>query len=649
MREVLEIFFFLFSAGLLSALTFREKGYLLPFRSLGLALSLAIVWMFNLNWILHLPVSLNIFSAIFLAISLIVFISKDKKVSLLDVSGWVKRFARQFVWQKWAFFLFSAVLFLAIGHSYFNGQLDNLRYTTPDPATHYANMSRTAISGFMPLFGLNEIYEVSSHQEGLKTFPDGYFPGATAGFFLLNAILQPAKMIFNLQIFNALFYALISVYFLLLLRKKAGFFNNIIFVLAFGVIALGTFFDLMVNSFSTQLFGLFLLIFFIDIFDEFIEGNIPFLVPMFALAGVIITYLYWVPVALFFIFFRSLAKMEFKKIFSIAGIVSGGGILSIGYIIACVKFSMLSHSVDDGGFSFAGQFLADTMVIMPFSIAMLYGLLKKKFFFKSQSFLGDFAVAAFVYSILLFVGRAKGIVSNYAAMKSLYLTIPLVWALGMKFFTEEDVVSWFKALWGCILSKDKAVIDFKKIFSRNFFFLIIFWVMFVGVVYLKLDIQPEILPLMNKNVSLLSSSKKNASGLTHEQMILLDKIKKDYAWTLDNKQIVVIAPPGTSLWVYSYSGLWPRTKSLVIEGKTELESYAPMGLYSAGIVDYPYWLSHDKNHFIVYFDSRESSRWIKSSGFDFGDYDTLIDSGGSKLLKLKDGIVPKTALIDNAK
>ncbi len=511
----------------------------------------------------------------------------------------------------------------------------------------------------MPLFGPNEIYEVSSHQEGLKTFPDGYFPGATAGFFLLNAILQPVRMIFNLQIFNALFYALVSIYFLLLLRRKAGFSALVVFAFAFFIVALGTFFDLMVNSFSTQLFGLFLLIFFVDMFDEFFEGKVSFFVPMFALTGVIIAYLYWVPVALLFVMLRSFeilrnifkksARLEYRKIFSIVGMVFGSGILSIGYIIALAKFNMLSHSVDDGGFSFASQFLADTIIILPFALAMFCRFLKRKFFLKEQSFLGDFALAMLIYSLLLFFGRAKGFVSNYAAMKSLYLAIPLIWALGISFFIEKDVLSWLKISWQSILGKNRATFYYKQMFSRNFLLLSFFWIVFVGIFKFRTDLQPEILPIINKNISLLSSGKKNASGLTHEQMVLLDKIKKDYPWTLDNKQIVVIAPPGTCLWVYAYAGLWPRTTSLVIDGNTHLESYAPMGLYSAGIVDYPYWLSRDKNHYMVYFDSRESSNWAKKVGFNLDDYNVLLDSGGNKLLRLKDGITPKAIMTADVK
>ena len=621
--------FFVLSVLLFSLLVVKNRTQIFVFRALGLIFSVAIVFSYHLNWIANLPITIPKLGFFFFVISLGIMFKR--KLGIADISKIINEFNKKQV----AISIVMLVVPFLLGVIYFQWDLNAPRYSTPDSGTHYLYMSQTARTGFIPLFSASEIYPASGGLEVFRLHHESYLPGSVVSFFVIDKLLGFGGKPISFQFFNIFWYAIISAYFLLIFKERGFLKSLLVVVAAYMMIALGTFFDFVATSYSAQLFGLFLLIYFLDTFQEFVKNKEAIWLPMFAVASLGMTYVYWLPVAVVFVLNSLIGnlwnKFKFKddfctkNIYKIFFMTMGAFVLSFGYLLVLLRINMLSHAVDDGGFSFQNQILSDSMLVG--SVALVYfvfisiGNWKRN----ENNFLANISFAIFSYALALFVLYEKGVVSHYSAVKVMYLLVPLVWVVFFSFL-DKVVVNYFSFDKLSLLLRKKSALGWLFL---TFLFYFVFYVYADNSKWVSIDF----LPLMQKNFDLISDQKKDAI-ISDDQLVLLDMIKNDFAWTLQENRLIIIAPPATALWAFSYSHVWPRTLNL-LTGDIEQGNgaFSPMSIYSPNIIDYRYWLSANGEHVLVFFDTGDSNKWAKKVGFNFADYKVLAKEGNNMLLQ----------------
>jgi hypothetical protein len=639
--EIFGSLFFLVAVVFFSFVVFKERTPIFILRSIGFILAIAIVFHFNLNWILKIPMSLNIGSLLFLGIAAL-FLLLDRDASFLI--GLRKDITNKKIWIGWLIVLGILGGAFLVGCSYFEGRLNEPRYNTSDPAIHYLYQSSTAKTGLLSMFSPNEIYKAAGSNESYKVYNDSYFPGPATAFYLLGNVFYWIQKITLFQVFNIVFYALVSAYLFLLFVNHHKKRNFLISLFALTVILFGTFFDFLNTSFTSQLLGLFLLLFFIDIFYEYYSAiKISIFIPIIALSGLVLTYVYWLPIAIMFIFFVAffdIKNARMKNMMKIFFLVSMSSLLSIGYILIFCRLNSVSSATIDGGFPFGPKFLAELIIIIPFALINLYLLLKDKFLHKRERLFTDFSLSVVLYSTILTLAHVFNFASNYVYMKVFYLTVPVVWMLCLLLFFEKVSIESIIAL---IKKIRKNRFELGTYFSYKQLYFLLGYVVAVSVVTLIMGVDFKIFPLEKNNINLAIRRDKQPN-LNSEQMQLLSLIKKDYGFALDDNRVLAITEYYRSIWTYSYSGIWPRPYSLIPNGDRSTIGLSYLAPNSG--VDYYQWLLNDENHYLVYMNSSFAKDWVKDSGFDFSDYEKIVSVGKNYLLHLKDNtrtefIVPK--------
>jgi hypothetical protein len=562
-----------------------------------------------------------------------------------------------FSFKGWSVLVLFLVVLFVFCFLYFEKRLDTPNYSVGDAAIHYKLMSQTLKTGMMPLFLPNELYVASGFNQDFKFHNATYFPGTSVAFFVLSKVTNPNNPVSTLQILNVFFFELVSLYlvYIFWVRKKIK--SKALFAFSIFIVATGTFFDFIFNSYTTQLFGLFLLLFFVDTFDRYLEGDISFFVPMVSLSAMIISYFYWLPIVFLYVFFsntfeikkmfKGVVLLDFvkdnKKLFGSIGVVFGALFLSMGYIITLYKQNLLGYAGAIGGIPRWKLFLPQASLMIPFAFIYIYFQGKRKVSFFERFFVFDFCFAVFSYAIVLWMLMLFHKVSGYTMLKSLYLVVPIIWILGVILVDElsqkigiKKVIS-FKIIFKKICSIAKQYLIKKNRIEIVFLFLSLFLIIFYRSI--------RFIPLTIDNIKLIGEIKKN--NLTSEQMELLDKIKKEAPMSLWDGRIATIAPFETALWVYSYSGIWPRTYSLLPEGVLNDTMGSPMSVASAGIINYLQWLKNDKDHYLLYLDNKSARDWVKWNSFNFNEYDVLSAVEENKLLKLKGGGVASWSIQTN--
>lgn len=614
--EIISSLLFIFASLLFALVSFEHKS-LFFFRWVGVIVSAFVIFMFNENWIFGASINLSFFS--FLLLIAVLLIKQKQKINLKERFGEILKI-------KWRRLLVNVSVLLILFLSaffYFKGNLNEPRYITADAGTHFLYMNGTAKTGILPMFRPSEIYPASGNNEVFKDHHKMYFPGPAAGFYLLSKVSNFINPVVLFQLFNALFYVLVAgyLYFLFSDKLKLGFKVLLLLTLAFGPL-----FNLVTNSFTSQMFGLFLLVFFVDVFWKFYFQKGIIILPVLALAAVVLSYFYWLPVALIFALVMMLKDIrkynhelliKYSKIF---GIFVAALLLASGFIISTLEVNTISHAGDDGGFPFYKEFIKEWIVVIPIAILNLFLLLRDRKQEKT-SLLGLFSVAAISYTLLLAVGYAFKIVSNYTFMKSFFLSVPLVWILGWDFLNSHFNLSAIKK-WSLINFQTKTVVAY--------------WLITTLLISFMLSKQAEIFPLEQNNLALAAGGSRSAN-ITTAQLGLLKFIKEQQSDKLSDGRILVIAPYDTALWVFAYSGIWPRTMSLIGEGESANGAYSPMSIFSPNIANYYRWLKNDKDHYLVMFDKSDSKQWVEEVGFNERNYQDLASVGDNHFLKLKNG------------
>lgn len=608
-------------------------------RSIGFLISLLIVFTYHLNWLLHLPLTLwNATLLIALVDILIFFIQRSQQLEKFKrLIHSLKPIRLKSTFLSTAKQLCIPLLLILIALFYFKGDLSVPRYATADAGEHYLQMLHSAKTGLMPqFFPDNGIFVASGYDPNYKYHNETYFAGATIPFFFIYNILPTGSKMMSLQLFNVIFYAILVSYLFFSTAHTYLSGRRIWYVILFFLLALGAIFDFFITSNSTQIFGLFILIFFADSFYQFYKKHASFIPPAVGLAALLMSYVYWAPpafilIGIFFLIamfinwkegFRMFVKNIFLKNFFIFVIASL--VFSCGYLINMFRVNLLGYSTAGGGFSLATIFLSDTIIILPLAFAGLYISFKKQI---NKSFLPFFTFAVLGYTTILYAlyTLPLQLVSNYVRLKVLYITIPLLWIFAIFFLAE--IIPTIKKI------KKPIALRIKWKRHKGLYLSILLGVTITaGNVIIGNSVR--LFPILQRNIEFMQEPLRSAN-ITNDQLKLLDKIKKDYSWTLQDNRIFIIAPYDTALLIYAYSGIWPRTYSLLTENDKINKTLTGMSLNSEGIAEYVNWLSNDKQHLLIYFDTAKSRSWIDLNGFDFNDYDVLSSVGNNKLLRLK--------------
>lgn len=645
---LIEKLLFAFSCFLVFRTFFNYKNPIAIFRSLGFIISFLIVLTFNVNWILNKPISLNLASVALL--SLVLISSLIKRFSKWKNFDFEKEEENKSFFKGWVFLVAALIFSFLISYSYFGKDLGTPRYTTPDSGGHYLYDSQTAVSGLMPLFMPNQIYPASGFNPVFEHHHDTHFPGASVAFFILHQLFGSISMVVMLQIFNILLFAGSSLYFFLILLKHNILKSFPALSIIFVVIFLGSFFELLSTSYLNQSFGLFMLLFFVDSFGMAKSKRASIIFPIFAAAGVIISYFYWFPVAVVFAFATGLdhlkkiyeTKFKFrenKEAYRLTVVFLAAILLSVGYIIITIKINTVSHSTD-GSFSLPGSFLPSVIFILPFALVNLYSLLKKKLEDKETNLLFDFSAAILIYSLMLLLLLFAKKASGYTLSKSYCLAVPLVWLLGIQWI-EMNITKIFNV---DFFSKVKYFA--KENFQMHNYSVVKSIVLVVIMMFIFKDANLgffpfkgiKIIPVVSDESDMIMNYSDRSINISRDQLKFLDKLKSDYRSFISDGRILVVASPETSLWVFAYSGIWPRSLSLLPIDAKNKGIYAPTSFYSKDVADYNQWLLNDKNHVLIFFNTPSSQTWIKHSGFDMQNYNKLFEVGDNFLLQLKKNI-----------
>lgn len=439
-----------------------------------------------------------------------------------------------------------------------------------------------------------------------------------------------------LQIFNIVCYVFLAGYFVFIFYARKIIKSKALLFLLGAVALLGPFFNLVATSHSTQLLGLLFLIAFVDTYQAYLEKRENWLPAGLFLGSMVATYFYWLPIALAFVGIKFLlddfeGRNFLQKIQKFFAPVFVGFLFCFGYMVVMFRLNMFQYSSADGGVAFQDYLLSDALFVAPFAFLQIFALLfqVKRQKSENEKFTLAFAASVGVFALLLAILYKNGfLVSHYTAMKVLYLLVPTTWVLALIFFEEN----WKKMR---VLAKDisKKIWNISNVFKIKFgiFFLAVFLLVFLTNKY---DIGWKFLPLFGKNLQLILKNNTRPS-LSQEQMELLDKIKKNHAELIDHEQLLVIGPTKNVLWAFAYSGIWPRTRSLVPENGKHEGIYSELSFYSNGIADYATWLKQDKEHVLAYFDTEESAEWIQKNMFEKDNYDVVEKRGANELLKIK--------------
>lgn len=614
-------------AFLLTVLFFLQKGIRFAlFRTVGWVLSVAVVVTLNVNWLLGKPITLGILGiGVLLGVVFAVLWGRKRDI-------WKNPFARMKADEWVPIFVFLGAFFL--GWQYLGFQWDAPRYATPDPGTHTMYMFQTAQTGLMPMFSESRIYPASNYEEGWKTHHLSYFPGSTAVFFVVN-MLSPLGMLETFQLFNVVMFALVCAYFFALsMRMFRGVWRYLSFGIFSFVLLYGVFFEFVVASFTTQLLGLFFLLFFADMYHRYRQGVIPIWFPLLGLSSIIVSYVYWLPVAFLFIFFERLSdiyikefswRIFFRWVVVFFRVPLGAIFLSWGYVLVAHRVNLLGYSSADGGFPVQKEILRDVIVVIPFAVFSVYLLMRRWLSKRKANLILNLFLASFIYSFgLIFLYIVSMRVSHYTAFKSLYLLLPLVWLLALSYMTRT--FSFFRD----ILREKRMTFDLIRFRKYVLLFGGIYVLVFCGTYFANISWKG--LSLQKQNMTFVRGNGGIGYNLTRDQWQLLDVIKRDYSDILREGRVFVVAPPDTALWIFSYSGIWPRTLATT---SPERSLGGGFGLDPLKVIDYKEWFDRDPDRILVYFRTKESKKWIAEENVPLGQYEVLYAIGDNAIYKWK--------------
>lgn len=612
---------FLFSSFIFSKVVF-PKGNIFFFllRSLGMLSSVMVVFSLYFSY-LSIPLNLYSFSVLFLVLSFVALkFFPRKKIDLKKFFSF-----KNFCFCNWPTFFLVGAASLGVAFFYFDFSFSLPKFISVDASVHYY-MERYVLENERLIFTSRDLVV-----EDTDNYPFGTSVLAASFSRLVPFLSQLEKF----QIFNVLVFFLISVYFILFLQKHFPFRSKLLFFSFCSFIVFGFFFNMLIMGFTSQIVGLFLLLFFSDAFlylENFGSFQKNFFIAL-ALSAILFTYIYWLPVALIFIFLKSLTKEKSGCFSFVKNFIQKNSLIflifvlfSLPYIISLYNFGILRFSGSDG--ATYKVFLLNFIVFVPFIIQGLF-LFGEKSSAKNPFFL--FVSSSLLYFLLLFfLYSLTNSVSDYTQAKVFYLVGPILYFL--TFFAIDKI--YFN------------ISVFRKIFFSSLIFLLILSFIFMPFFKKKEYFSEKRKDSLRMNLwgangrvfDIFYFNAKSAKNTNKEGGKLnINQDKKDFIekipFLLEKKgypqRIATVADPNISLWFYSLSWIWPREK---IDGSTSI--------WEKEIFDYEKWKKQRTSPYLIILDTQPAKEWMERNNFNIEDFDVICEKKGNYLLKLKEADTP---------
>lgn len=628
---LMSISFILLSA-LISLLLIKNRGVFFVFRAIGIILSLIAVGSFVLNYFnikLYLQNYLIFFAGILLAVYLFDYLKHNKISSPVDE---IKKF--KFEKHISILVVISFAVSVFISFLYFENKFDIPRYMSIDASYHFL-LGKYVNENNQLLFFNKDLYFKD---------PINYPFGTSIITSLFSSLLFFIPYVKTYNLLNIFFYAAVTAYFFLVAYQKIKLRTKTAVFLFIFLNCLGFFFNLMAFGFFSQLVGLFLLIFFIDLYPEIKNTTSGSVLAGIILSALFFTYIYWFPVAILFMLLKNIdAKniknyvLNKKNILNLSASALTFLVIAAPYLIALYNFNVLGFISDNGGTY--KTFFLNFFMLAPFMVLGLFDLTRS--WAKENNSVAAFFISGFFFSFILYILYLSGVASQYALAKSYYLLGPILYYAGA--IGIESVFLKLK-------STDKDGPDNKSFWYglKNEKFPYIFGITLISIIALvilipffknddKFDLKNSPSLKMNTwklngnifdvfyfNSQLIrkNSEKTNRIKLSQRHLLFFSNVRKHMP-SDDLTKTMVIANPDYSLWFYAMTWVWPRTS---IDGSESIWRKLP---------DYNTWLAQRSSDTLILLDTPETREWIKDSAFNFDNFEVLYKEGKNYILRLK--------------
>lgn len=621
---------------LFSHLAFKKKDALFVFRSLGLFLSISIVYYYIYRLWETIPSVINPnksytaapeiidFILLFLFLSgIIIFVRfvQEKNLSFLIPQR------SDFKVKELAVLLVLLSIPWLISLVHFNYTFQTPNYVSIDAPLHFSKFRKT----------LEHAYDSND------------VSGATLSAYVLTHLFLPNpsstdRALLDFQLANTLMFSLISMYFLTLSFQKFKIRPLFFAGLAYLLIVFGYFFNLMIMGFVSQMFGLFLLLFFLDLFPQHSKRWSGIILLILIAEAQLQTYsYYWLAVTAIFLILAGIKKIIFWPKGKLLLAAAAPLILVVAGFIY-FKTSLLSGVLAMANSSgemykvVAGNFLIfSPLIIIGISLAIAN-------WHNDKSEFSTMFFAALIFSLLSAAAFWGGFFSSYTFTKSFYLTGPFL------FFYSVYALAW---LWkkaenppvarGIILLAVASILVLiafpiiKKDADPNDTFL--------KLVSSEVDENiwnPRQRPLdvfrfnslvfrnkSNRIENFISFDRDKLEFLRGLKPHLPDRYQSYYAYydpiSIEKEhRITMVADFKTSYWVFSLTKIWNRANDNMAE-------------HNEKIVNYDGWLGHYQEPYIIILDTQATNRWLWLNGekFKWEDFTIEYQVGKNYLLKLK--------------
>lgn len=602
----MESLVFLVSSFIFSRVIFSKGNFVFFFlRSLGILASVMVVFSLYFSY-LSVPLNLYSFSVLFLFLSFLLARLSPEKASF--------SFRKIFSLEGFCFcdlktFLFVLAVSLGLSLSYFEFSFHLPKFISVDASVHHY-MGKYVLENERLIFTARDLFIKDT---------DTYPFGTSVVTAVFSRFIPFSSHLEKFQLFNLLLLCLLNAYFLLFIKKYFPFKSKFLFLSLLILIIFGFFFNMMIMGFASQLLGLYLLLFLVDVYkslDKYGSG-LKNIFSAVVLSAILFTYIYWLPIALLFIFFDLVKNI--RKVFPAFIIFAA---LSSPFIFSLCQVNILKFAGSDG--LTYKIFLLNFILFIPFILSGFHCLVKELPRRNSGHF---FIFSSLTYFLILAaLYFTTNSIADYTFAKSFYLIGPLLY---------------FLALYALDKTYAKLPPAHRAILKFSLAVLLVFFV-FLPLAKkrenfsekrktsLEMDFggtNGRILDIFYFNAKSIKNSTKEGAKLN------LNQKKKNFIENFSaylgekNKpqNIAVVADPDTSLWFYSLSWVWPREK---IDGS--------FSVWENGLFDYEKWKKQRKTPYLIILDTKASQEWKERNRFNTDEYTTIYEEGNNYLLKAKD-------------
>jgi hypothetical protein len=595
---------------LLVHLFFQKKDAFFVLRSAGIFLSFSVL-VYYATQLLGFKNNILYYPAIFLAISALIILVKYRTKKNLEFL-FLNR--SDFDWKS-IFILIGAFSLVAIAClSYYCWQIVTPQYLSADAPFHFRN-ARLAMEINGPV--VDPVYAA-------------FF--TTSTIFLFKS-LSVESVLRYFQIYNIAVFSLLSIYFFFLINRSFPIKSKPILILAFFATVFGFFYNLFVMGFFPQMMGLLFLLLFFDLY-AMLEKKWHGILLLFSVAlAVFVSYVYWFPLIIIFLFLDYLNKtMHSKKVWHVTRNALFFG--AIFLLIVLAKYKALSKVALVEGETYK-VILSNFVLLSPFFLYGIYLSLKSTLHDSYKGTLIFFS--SLIFSTLLGISYALEKTSSYTFLKSIYLTGPLIFyaslyaldiLLGkLRSSTVRRILAFSFAIFSFAFllsplytgkSDSQNLYDMQKLETQlnSSFDKASIWDIHkkpFDIFFFNLEIS------LHRNSPLLES----LNFVNKDEIGFLRGLPKHLPDGIS--ELNIVANRKNSYWFLVLTGIWNSSAN-------DPESFDDKG------VDYDDWLKNHKQPYLIILDSQTARKWLwlNQGKFKWEDFDIIFQNGQNYLLKLKE-------------